>query len=141
MASFAGESVWRGLVRLLRRQDQPDAPTLEERIGKEWDALAAGCRDFVEQSGGKACSGKITIELKVKAYRTQNGEVALDIAPSVAAKIPNAPLPARQVFLDREAVAHTQPVQVDLPIMGIRGTVDGGKDTKKDEQDKKGKAI
>jgi hypothetical protein len=29
--------------------------------------------------------------------------------------------------VDREGVAHTVPVQVDMPLMGVRGAVEGGK--------------
>lgn len=126
MASFIGETFWRYLNIILRRNDAPE-DTVESRLGEQWDALCEHGRRYVEESGGKAISQTITLTLKVRTFQTENGEFANEIAPMIKGVIPSVPLPTKLVYLDREGVAHTVPVQVDLPIMGIRGSVEGGK--------------
>lgn len=128
MATVEGSNAWRALNQALVRRGQEDTPTLEERLGIAWDAACVALRDTIENNGGKACSGKITLEISVKACRTEHDEIEVAITPKITTKLPLAPLGAARVWLDHDAVAHTQPTQITLPIMGIRGAVEGGKE-------------
>jgi hypothetical protein len=93
----------------------------------------------MEQNGGKPVSGKITFTLKLKGHKTPNGEYAVDVEPGINESLPQIPMIKTQVYLDKEAVAHTQATQVNLPIMGIRPTaIEGGK-VENAEQPEKGK--
>lgn len=127
MASIAGSGAWRGLNVACQRKDVPDAPTIEDRIGGAWDEANERIRSAMEQNGGKAVSGSITFTLKLKGHKTPNGEYAVDVDPGISSKLPNIPMTKIQVYLDHAAVAHTAPVQVDMPIMGIRpAAINGG---------------
>ena len=128
MASIRGGGAWRGLNVACQRKDMPDAPTNEDRIGDAWDEACDRIRAAMEQNGGKAVNAKITFTLKLKGSKTPNGEFAVDVDPGVSSTLPNIPMHKIQVYLDKDAVAHTQPTQIDLPIMGIRPTaIEGGK--------------
>jgi len=126
MASFTKEAFWRYVNIILRRNDAPE-DTIESRLGEQWEALCEHGRRYVEGSGGKAISQTITLTLKVKTYQTENGEYVNEIAPVIKGVIPSIPLPTKMVYLDRDGVAHTVPVQVEMPMMGVRGAVEGGK--------------
>lgn len=127
MASIAGSGAWRGLNVACQRKDVPDAPTIEDRIGSAWDEANERIRNAMEQNGGKAVAGSITFTLKLKGHKTPNGEYAVDVDPGISSKLPNIPMTKIQVYLDHDAVAHTAPVQVDMPIMGIRpNAISGG---------------
>jgi len=145
MAVIEGGGAWRGLNQALVKKGQEDAPTLEQRVGAKWDALCAAIRETVELNGGKACTGEVTLKIKVRGCRTENEEVEMSVTPILSGKVPEAPLPQTRVYLDHDAIAHTQPVQVNLPIMGIKGAVEGGKNKKNDsaseEKPKKGQSI
>jgi hypothetical protein len=128
MASIAGSGAWRGLNVACQRKDIPDAPTIEDRIGSAWDEANERIRSAMEQNGGKAVAGSITFTLKLKGHKTPNGEYAVDVDPGISSKLPNIPMTKIQVYLDHDSVAHTAPVQVDMPIMGIRpSAIEGGK--------------
>lgn len=130
MASIRGGGAWRGLTVACQRKDIPDAPTNEDRIGDAWDEACDKIRAAMEQNGGKAVRGKITFTLQLKGHKTPNGEYAIDVEPGVSSTLPNIPMHKIQVYLDHDGVAHTQPTQVDLPIMGIRPTaIEGGKNS------------
>ena len=126
MASFIGETFWRYVNMILRRPEAQDV-TIESRLGEQWDALCQHGRRYVEESAGKPIVQTITLTLKVKTFKNDNGEYINEIAPNIKGVIPSAPLPTKHVYLDRDGVAHTVAVQVDLPIMGIKGSVEGGK--------------
>jgi hypothetical protein len=126
MASIAGSGAWCGLNVACQRKDVPDAPTIEDRIGQAWDEANERIRSAMEQNGGKAVSGSITFTLKLKGHKTPNGEYAVDVDPGISSKLPNIPMTKIQVYLDHDSVAHTAPVQVDMPIMGIRPTAISG---------------
>lgn len=127
MASFIGETFWRYLNIILRRNEAPE-DTIESRLGEQWDALCQHGRRYVEESAGKPISQTITLTFKVKTFRTENGEYANEISPLIKGVIPSVPLPSKLVYLDREGVAHTVPVQIEAPIMGIRPkAIEGGK--------------
>lgn len=126
MASFIGETFWRYMNMILRRQEAPE-DTIESRLGEQWDALCQYGRRYVEESAGKPIVQTITMTLKVKTYKTENGEYVNEIAPNIKGVIPSVPLPTKHVYLDRDGVAHTVPVQVEMAPMGITGAVNGGK--------------
>ncbi len=126
MASFWGKSFWQYANIILQRREVPEE-TIESKLGEQWDALCESGRAHVEGTNGLACVQTISVSFKVKTYRSENGEMANEITPTIKGVIPVVPLPSRVVFLDKENVAHTVPQQIDMGIMGIKGSVDGGK--------------
>lgn len=126
MASFQGDGALRYLGLILVRKECP-GENIESKIGEQWDKLVEYGRAHVEGTGGNAIVQTITLTLKVKMHRTEGDELACEVTPRIKGVVPDVPLPTRTVFIDRDNVAHTVPVQVDLPIMGIKGSVDGGK--------------
>lgn len=126
MASFTGETFWRYIGIILRRKERPDE-SIETKLGAQWDALCEAGREHVEGTGGNAVVQTITLTLKVKTFRTENNEIANEVSARIKGVIPDVPLPTKLVYVDHDGVCHTTPQQVDLPTMGIKGAVDGGK--------------
>lgn len=126
MASFSGDGVWRYLGMILRRKERPNE-SIETKLGAQWDALCEAGRAHVEGTGGNAVLQTITITLKVKTFRTENNEIANEVTARIKGVVPDVPLPSKLVYLDHDGVCHTTPQQVDLPLMGVKGVVEGGK--------------
>ena len=133
MASFTGESVWAYLNLILRRKKQHSDvvdlsdETIQSKLGTQWDALCEAGRAHVEGTGGNAVTQTITLTLKVKTFRTENNEIANEVTARIKSVVPDIPLPSKLVYLDHDGVCHTTPQQVDLPLMGVKGVVEGGK--------------
>lgn len=126
MASFDGTGMWRMLGFILRRKERPDE-SIESKLAAQWDALCEAGREHVEGTGGNAVTQKITVTFTVKTFRTENNEIANEVTARIKGVIPDVPLPSKLVYMDHDGVCHTTPQQVDLPIMGIKGSVEGGK--------------
>lgn len=126
MATVQGEHAIQRLSAIMQNRDSEDDPGLLAEAGLSLDEVFERMRAHVERTD-KACTGNVTITLKLKAYRSKGGEVAVDVEAGVASKSPAPPKRETQVYLDRDGVAHTTPQQEELPIMGIKGSVSGGK--------------
>lgn len=115
MATIQGENAVQRLSAVMQNRDNPDDPGLLAEAGLSLDEVFERMRAHVERTD-KACTGNVVITLKLKAYRSKGGEVAVDVEAGVASKSPAPAKRETQLFLDREGLAHTTPQQEDLPM-------------------------
>ena len=122
MSVIQGDQAIQRLAAVLRRRDDPDDEGPLAEVGKAWDEVLERMRSYVDQTGN-ACKGKITFTIDLKAKRNGN-EVSLEVETGTAQKAPSPPKRATILYLDRDAVANTSPVQDELPMFQVK---DGGK--------------
>ena len=137
MAIIKGQDMVTRLMRLFqRRGDVTDAGVFGE-ASDSLEEVVARLRDNVERTGNPA-KGSITITLNLKAERTHNAEVVVNLSSSVTTKKPALPGRTAMVWLDPDCALHTVPVQENLPLDGPMRAIQGGKgeDEKKEKVSK-----
>lgn len=104
------------LVHLLKKADDDEDPGLMTEVGEALLQTAAIMAKKVRQTQ-KACKGDVTIKFAVKAYRTKNNEVALEIEPIVTSKQPQlAQERGVMLFAGHDGELSTTAIQEELPM-------------------------
>lgn len=131
------------LVHLLKKADDPDDPGLMVEVGDALLKTAAVMAKKVRQTG-KACKGDVTLKFSLKAYRTKNNEVALEIEPITTCKQPQlAQERAVQLFAGHEGELSTTAIQEELPMFSKDSAkvVDGDNDNHAENAGKAGRRM
>lgn len=118
------------LVRLnaiMRNGGDPDDQGMLADIGREVLRVYNECAEFTRRTG-KACKGQVSVTLDMKAFKSET-ETEVDFAMQpIKTKSPPKTLPRKKrTFAGHDGEISTVPVQVEMPIMGIKGSVEGGK--------------
>jgi hypothetical protein len=104
------------IAQLLLDKEDPDDPGVLSEAGEALLDVAAVMAKKVRQTG-KACKGEVTIKLPLKAYRTKNNEVAVEIEPVIGSKKPQL---ARDrgvmLFAGHDGELSTTAVQEEMPL-------------------------
>lgn len=104
------------LVHLLKKADDDEDPGLMTECGEVLLRVAAIMAKKVRQTQ-KACKGDVTLKFSLKAYRTKNNEVALDIEPAITSKQPQlAQERGVMLFAGHDGELSTTAIQEDLPL-------------------------
>lgn len=104
------------LVHLLKKADDDEDPGLMTECGEALLKVAAIMAKKVRQTQ-KACKGDVTLKFALKAYRTKNNEVALDIEPIITSKQPQlAQERGVMLFAGHDGELSTTAIQEDLPL-------------------------
>lgn len=120
------------LNAIMRSGDEKDAGFLAD-IGREVLRIYNECAAYTRQTD-KACKGQATVIFDFKSSRSEGNEVEVDVTmqPIKTKSPPKTFARKKRTFAGHDGEISTVPVQEELPIMGIKGAVDGGKNEKKD---------
>jgi hypothetical protein len=114
------------LNALVRNTDDPDDNGALADMGSEVLRVYNECAAFTRRTG-KACKGQVTVIFDLKASKSEKEtEVDVSIQP-IKTKSPPKTLPRKKrTWAGHDGEISTIPVQEDLPLMGIKGAVEGG---------------
>lgn len=120
------------LNAIMRSGDENDAGFLAD-IGREVLRVYNECADYVRMTDN-TCKGQVAVIVDFKAFRSDGEEVEVDVTmqPIKTKEPPKTFVRKKRTFAGHDREISTVPVQEELPIMGIKGAVDGGKIEKKD---------
>jgi hypothetical protein len=125
----------------LKDSKDPDDPGVLAEFGDELLAAAATMARKVRQTN-KACTGEVTLTFKLKAYRTPNREVAIELHDAIKSKKPTLTRERSvQLYAGHDGELETQPVQEEMPLFDKESAtvIDGGKvEGDKGQKPKKG---
>lgn len=118
------------LVRLnaiMRDSNNPDDNGMLHDIGSETLRVYNEVAEFVRRTGNK-CSGQVLVVIDLKGFKSETEtEIDMHMQP-IKTKSPPKTLPRKKrTFAGHDGEISTVPVQEELPIMGIKGSVEGGK--------------
>jgi hypothetical protein len=118
------------LIRLnviLRDQGNPDDQGLLVDIGREVLRIYNECADYTRKTGSK-CKGQVNVVIDFSAFKSEREtEVDFHMQPIKTKGPPKTLARKKRTFAGHDGEISTVPVQEELPIMGIKGSVDGGK--------------
>jgi hypothetical protein len=126
--SDPGNALQRITHLLIEAEDPDDRGPLYE-AGEEVLSTAKQMATKVRQTN-KACTGEATLKFKMKAYRTKNKEVAIEIEPIITSKKPSlARNRGVQLYAGHEGELSTTAVQEEMPLFtkDTAKSIDGGK--------------
>lgn len=117
------------LNAIMRSGDDSDEGFLAD-IGRELLRVYNESAAFTRQTD-KACKGQVVVTFDFKASRSDGGEVEVDVSmqPIKTKSPPKTFARKKRTFAGHDGEISTVPVQEELPIMGIKGSVEGGKKT------------
>ncbi len=112
---------------IMRSGDESDAGFLAD-IGREVLRVYNECAEYVRATD-KPCKGQATIVFDFKGSRSDGDEVEIDVTmqPIKTKSPPKTFARKKRTFAGHDGEISTVPTQVELPIMGIKGSVEGGR--------------
>jgi hypothetical protein len=115
-------------LNVIMRSGDTDDPGFLADMGREVLRVYNECAFFTRQTD-KACKGQVTVIFDFKASRSEGEEVEVDVSmqPVKTKSPPKTFARKKRTFAGHDGEISTVPTQVELPIMGIKGSVDGGK--------------
>lgn len=122
------ENAMQRLHAIMQDKDNPDEQGMLADMGRELLRVYNECQEFTRRSGGKACKGQVTVVFDLHSFKSETEiEVDLTMQPIKTKSPPKTFARKKRTFATRDGEISTVPTQEELPIMGIKGSVDGGK--------------
>lgn len=96
-------------------------------IGREFLRVYGECAAYSRLTD-KACKGQLVVTIDFKAFKSEREyEVDVTMQPIKTKAPPKTHARKKRTFAGHDGELHTVAVQPELPIMGIKGSVEGGK--------------
>lgn len=118
------------LIRLnaiMRDGGNPDDNGMLFDIGKETLRVYNEIAEYVRRTGAKF-TGQVTVVIDLKGFKSETEtEIDLHMQPIKTKSPPRTASRKKRTFAGHDGEISTVPVQVEMPTMGIRGSVEGGK--------------
>lgn len=123
------ENALQRLHVIMQDNENPDEQGMLADMGRELLRVYGECASFTRATK-KACKGQVVVTFDLHACRTEGDketEVSIALQPIKTKSPPKTFARKKRTFAGHDGEISTVPVQEELPIMGIKGSVDGGK--------------
>ena len=122
------DTVVQRLHVIMRDGNDPDDQGMLVDMGRELLRVYNACAAYTRRTGGKAFKGTATVVFEFHSHKSETEtEVDITMRP-ITSKQPPLTMPRKKrTFAGHDGEISTVPIQEELPITGIKGSVNGGK--------------